>query len=70
MKKKNAFYLPFIGFFTQSSKYQTWKANTYFILTNGVIELGPPVSKSSTRISKFYDRTDYEHKFYETKIEN
>ena len=22
MKKKNAFYLPFIGFFTQSSKYQ------------------------------------------------
>ena len=31
----NAFCLPFIGFFTQSSQYQIWKANTYSILTNG-----------------------------------
>ena len=39
-------------FFTQSSQYQIWKGNTYSNLT--VIELGPPVSESSTRISKFY----------------
>ena len=29
-----------------------------------VIELGPPVSESSTRISKFHDPTDSEDKFY------
>ena len=34
-KQKNAFSFPFIGFFTQSSQYQIWKANTYSILTNG-----------------------------------
>ena len=34
------------------------------------IELGEPVSKSSTRISKFYTPADSEHKFdkTETKI--
>ena len=35
-----------------------------------VTELGPPVSESSTRISKFHDPTDSEHKFYKTKTEN
>ena len=33
--QNNAFCLPFIGFFTQRSQYQIWKANTYSILTNG-----------------------------------
>ena len=33
-----------------------------------VIKLGPPmqVLESSTRISKFYDSTDSEHKFHKT----
>ena len=35
-----------------------------------IIELGPPVSKSSTRISKFYNSTDSEHKLHKTRIEN
>ena len=34
-----------------------------------VIELGPPVSESSTRISKLYDPTDSEHKCHKTKIQ-
>ena len=33
--ENNAFYLPFIGFFIQSSQYQILKANTDSILTNG-----------------------------------
>ena len=37
------------------------KSNKYSILT--VSELGPPVSESSTRISKLYIPTDLEHKF-------
>ena len=68
MNQNNAFCPPLIGFSTQSSQYQIWKANMYSILT--VIELGPPVSKSSTWISKFYDPTDSEHEFYERKIKN
>ena len=68
MNQNNAFCLPLIGFSTQSSQYQIWKGNMYSILT--VIELGPPVSKSSTWISKFYDPTDSEHEFYERKIKN
>ena len=35
-----------------------------------VIELGPPVSEPSIRISKFHDPTDPENKFYKTRIEN
>ena len=35
-----------------------------------VIELGPPVPKSSTRISKFYNPTDSEQKLHKTRIEN
>ena len=34
-KWDNAFCLPFIVFFTQSSQYQIWKVNTYSMLTNG-----------------------------------
>ena len=55
-------------FSTQSLHYQNWKSNKYSIIT--VIELGPPVSKSSTRISKFYAPTDSEQKFHKTGIEN
>ena len=33
--QNNNFCLPLIGFFTQSSQYQIWKANTYSIVTNG-----------------------------------
>ena len=33
------------------------------------IELEPPVSKSGTRISKFYDPSESEHKFHKTRIE-
>ena len=35
-----------------------------------VIKLGPPVLESFTRISKFYEPSDSEHKFYEMTIEN
>ena len=35
-----------------------------------VIELGPAVLQSLTRISKFYDPSDSEHKFHKTRIEN
>ena len=31
-------------------------------------ELGTPVSESSTKISKFYDPTDSEHKLHKTRI--
>ena len=34
------------------------------------IELGPPVLKSLSRISKFYIPTDSEHKFNKKEIEN
>ena len=49
-------------FSTQSLQNQ----NQYSILT--LIELGPPVSESSTRILKFYALTDSEHKFDKTEI--
>ena len=39
-------------FSAQSSQHQNGKANKYSIIT--VIEVGPPVSEFSTRISKFY----------------
>ena len=55
-------------FSKQISQYQDWRANKYSILT--VIELGLPVSESSTRISKFDVATDSEYKFNKTKIEN
>ena len=48
--------------------YNIRYANTYSILT--VIELGPLVSESSTKTSKFYDPTDSEHKLDKTRIEN
>ena len=34
------------------------------------IELGPPVSESPTKISKFHAPTDSEHKFYKARIKN
>ena len=34
------------------------------------MELGPPVLESSTKISKFHDPIDSEHKFHKTRIEN
>ena len=55
--------------FSQSLQYQIFKANTCSILILlTAIKLRLPVSESSTRFSKFYDPTDFEHKFYKTKI--
>ena len=34
------------------------------------IKLGPPVSESPTRISKFYDPNDSEYKFNKKRFEN
>ena len=34
------------------------------------IELGPPASESSTKISKFHAPTNSEHKFHKARIEN
>ena len=48
--------------------YQSWQANKYSFLT--VIELGPPVLESSTKISKLYALIDYKHKFHKAGIEN
>ena len=45
-------------FSVQSSQHQNGKANKYSIIT--VIEVGPPVSEFSTRISKFYTPTGIE----------
>ena len=47
-------------FFTQSSQYQIWKANTYFILTNSNQSWIASVT-ASTWITKFYDPNDSEH---------
>ena len=35
-----------------------------------VIELGPPVSESSTKISKFYVPIDSKHKLHKAGIED
>ena len=67
--QNNAFCLPFIGFLTKSSQYQIWKANTYSILTNGT-QTWTARLECLTRISKFFDPTDSEHKFHKMKIEN
>ena len=53
-------------FFAQTLQYQNSKSDKYSIL----IELGPPVLESSTRISYFYSPTDSENKFHKTGIEN
>ena len=34
------------------------------------VELGPSVSESSTKISKFHAPTDSEHKFHKARIKN
>ena len=65
---KQCFLPPHRCSFTQSSQYRNWKGNKFSILM--VSELRPPVSESSTRISKFYTPTDSELKFYKTGIEN
>ena len=43
---------------TQISQYQNWKANKHSILT--VLELGPPVLESFSKISNFDAPTDSE----------
>ena len=48
---KQCFLPPHHRFSTHSSQYQYWKARKYYILM--VIELGPPVSESSTRSKQF-----------------
>ena len=60
---------PSLFFFTKSSQYQIWKANTYYILTNGN-RTWTAMSESSTRISMLHDPTDSEQKFHKTRIEN
>ena len=65
--QNNAFCLPFIGFFTKRSQYQIWKANTYSILTNRN-QTWTARLECLTRISKFYDPTDSEHKFHKMKF--
>ena len=49
-------------FSTQSSQYQNRKANKYSNLK--VIELGPPVTKSSIGSQNFMPSPDSEHKFH------
>ena len=60
--------LPPHRFLLQSSQCQYWKANTYSIITG--IEIGPPVSESSTGSQNFIPSTDSEHKFHKMEIEN
>ena len=57
-----------LHFFIQRSLYQNRKTNKYSILT--VTELGPSVSESSTRITKFYTSIDSEHKVHKMEIKN
>ena len=47
-------------------QYQNSKSDKYYIL----IELGPPMWETSTRISYFYAPTDSGYKFHKTRIEN
>ena len=54
--------------FDRELQYQNWQANKHSILT--VIELGPPMSEFSPKISKYYDLTDFELKFHKAGIEN
>ena len=58
------------SFFKQSSHIEigTKIINKDSIRT--AIELGPPVSESSTKISKFDAHTDSEYKFHKARIEN
>ena len=71
MNENNAFYLPFIVCFIPSSQYQILKANTYSILTNGnQRKLGLPVLEPSTKILKFYEPSDSEHKHHKMRIKN
>ena len=57
-----------LHFFAQSSLYQNWKTNKYSIRT--ATELGPSVSESLARITKFYTLIDSEHKTHKTDIKN
>ena len=72
-KNKNengAFCLPFIAFFSHKVHNIRFKKQTRILSQLTVTELGRPVSKSSTRISKFHDPNDSAHKVYKTRIEN
>ena len=51
-KKQNVFCLP------SSVFHKKFLISILISILTAVIELGPPVSESSTRISKFYDPTD------------
>ena len=49
--------------------YGNWNENRkQAFYTND--KLGPPVSESSTKISKFHGPNDSEHKFHKARIEN
>ena len=62
--ENNAFYLPLIDFFSHKVHNIRFEKQIRILPQLMVIELGPPVSESSTRISKFHDPTDSEDKFY------
>ena len=60
---------PLIGFLTQSSQYQIWKANTYSILANGNRTWTASVAVIHWNL-KSNDPTYSEHKSHKRKIEN
>ena len=66
----NTFCPPPSSLFKQSSRIgvRTKIVNKDSIRT--AIELGPPVSESLIKISKFHGPTDSEHKFHEARIKN
>ena len=51
----------------KKKKIETAIVETFIV---SLVELGPPVSESLTRVSKFYDPTYSEHKFHKTRIKN
>ena len=58
------------SFFKQSSHIGTGTKIVNKDSIRTAIELGPPVSESSTKISKFHAPTDSEHKFHKARIKN
>ena len=66
--ENNAFCLPFIVFLHKVHNIR-FEKQICILSELTVIKLGPPVSESSTRISKVHDPTDSERKFHKTRIE-
>ena len=68
--QNNAFCLPLIGFFIQSSQYQIWKADTYSILTNGNRTCTGSMAVIHLNLKVLWPHGDSEHKFRKKKFEN